>query len=216
MSTVNSLPTTLALRKMNTCGAIAVSGLFLIVLSGCLDTDSQQGTSKKMPSQEVDILPMCRSIPELRGFFATQSLGGNIHVQEKGRLIFVQAFPYSGVLASHLYVYADEPAGLRFVAFLRLQTQEVVEVRVNADGSANIQFGNQKVGVLFQPTPTRPVESATGVNNTTHAERSDHWVGKGDKSNFVYAPIIGLIPILFGTIVALAVRGGKGLGHGGD
>ena len=46
--------------------------------------------------------------------------------------------------------------------------------------------------------------------------------GLGDCPNFCGhrgAAVVnenGTVPILFGTIVALAVRGGKGLGHGGD
>jgi hypothetical protein len=102
-------------------------------------------------SQKINILPHCETTDALTRFFANDSLGRDVQVNRIGRLVFVQTFPYSGVFASHLYVYVEESDGLRFLSFFRVRTQAAVGLRPAEDDSVEIIIGDERLCRLDQP-----------------------------------------------------------------
>jgi hypothetical protein len=128
----------------------------LLIAAGAFTSSCDRGVpsrdvSGNIATQRIKVLPRCQTTKELEDYYATESLGGKAQVQARKRLVFVQTFPYSGVRASHLYVYAQETAGLRFMGFFRAQTQDAVGLQLNGDGSVEIKIGEERVGVLNQP-----------------------------------------------------------------
>ena len=122
--------------------------------SGCGNGMQSQDTKKNVASQRIDVLPTCHNAEELAEYYATESLGGTAEVQERGRFLFVQTFPYSGVRASHLYVYRKESDAFRFECFVRLRTQDKVGLSMNDNGTVEIHAGDERVAVLDQPSDT--------------------------------------------------------------
>jgi hypothetical protein len=103
--------------------------------------------SKKMANAR-EILFHCQNTTDLKDFYSSHSLGGDVEIQSTGKFVVVQTFPYSGVRASHLIVYAQEPSVLTFVCFLRVQTQDVLHPTINGEGVLEIHVDNRRVAAF--------------------------------------------------------------------
>jgi len=120
----------------------ATAILLAIFMAGC----NQAGA----PSEKNSYLTDCRSAEDLRSILSAKSLGGRVLIHTKGHLVFAQTFPFSGVRASHLYVYTQDMDSLSFLCFFRLRTQDDVVLREIDGGSVEIN-AEGKIAVLEQP-----------------------------------------------------------------
>jgi hypothetical protein len=115
-----------------------------VALMGC----ETRATNK----DKIDILFRPHTTSDLERFYAVHSLGRTVHIQTNGRLVFAQTFPYSGLLASHLFVYADEREELRFIGFLCVPTQTDVKFRNPEAGVTEIWAEEKRFAAIDQPS----------------------------------------------------------------
>jgi hypothetical protein len=102
----------------------------------------------KGATQVVTVVPHSKSTSELKKFFASDSIAGNVEIQTKECLTFLQTFPYSGVRRSHLYVYAEDTHGLEFVCFFRLPSQDDIQLKITDDNTVEIRVGDEWIAEL--------------------------------------------------------------------
>jgi hypothetical protein len=88
---------------------------------------------------------------ELQQFVARESLGGRVNIQTRERLVFAQTFPYSGVDASHLFVYSGGAKTLAFVCFFEIPTQTDIDLTTTESGAVAIRADERLIATLPQP-----------------------------------------------------------------
>ncbi len=129
------------------------TGLFLfscaVFIAGC-DRKTPTTESTGAIASKLECLLYCETADDLEEFYAKHSLG-EVQVHTKDRLVFAQAFPYSGMNASHLWVYALDADGMRLVAFLYIPTQSNVTLEADDSGSIAVRAEDQRVAILDQP-----------------------------------------------------------------
>ena len=117
-----------------------------VSLCGC--DEKMKDMDKTVIDGKIDVVLRCQTTRDLELFFAKHSLDGKVQINTEGSLVFVQSFPYSGVDASHLYVYAQDVTKLTFVCFFRVPTQDAVNLSLNEDGSVEIRIHDKRLAVL--------------------------------------------------------------------
>jgi hypothetical protein len=115
----------------------------MLLPAGC-----QKSISAEAPRLAIDVATSCPATTDLKESLSGASLGGRVEIQTRGRLVFAQTFPDSGVRASHLYVYSHEEHELRFICFFRVATQDVVGLAAHGDGSVEIRAEGVIVATL--------------------------------------------------------------------
>lgn len=98
--------------------------------------------------RSVKVLAVCDDADDLVKFYGVNSLS-KPDVQEVAGLTLVQAFPYSGVDASWLYVYSsDQDGSLQLVDFVRVPSQRRVVANANADHDVAISADSVELLVV--------------------------------------------------------------------
>ena len=118
-------------------------------ITGC-DRNTPANKSRGVIVNRLDVIWSCKSADDLRNFYAKRSLGDNVRIKTEDRLVFVQTFPYSGVRASHLIVYALDDDDMRFVVFLNVPTQENVVLNRIKHGSIEVRANEKTIVTLEQ------------------------------------------------------------------
>jgi hypothetical protein len=113
------------MRALFVLGAVFVGSSCLGVI-GCKravpPTPVAGGLANNAPSY-------CEDEETLVKFCATDSLGGQVEKHIVNEFVAVQTFPYSGIDASHMYVYTRGGNGLTFLSFIRIPTHLAAELR---------------------------------------------------------------------------------------
>ena len=122
-----------------------LTAMSVLILAGC---DGQM--SGDATGQRIAAAMHCATTADLQQCLASYSLGGHVEIQTRGQLVFAQAFPYSGVQASHLYAYAKQNAGLGFLCFFKVPTQQVVVLEVKNDGTVEMRAEGKNMATLPQ------------------------------------------------------------------
>ena len=130
------------------------SGILLVLmmigsLGGCHDYAAHPHDAENdMVFEELELIPCSQTVNQLKDYYARKSIGGELLVQDKEGLLFIQAFPYSGVCASHLYVYARRADVFGFLCFFHVPTQDAIETKLSDDGSVAVWTGSVRVAVI--------------------------------------------------------------------
>jgi hypothetical protein len=127
---------------------INIASIVCLVLCVALMGCEMRETSK----DNITILFRAHTTSDLEQFYAVKSLGHTVQIQTNGHLVFAQTFPYSGLLASHLFVYLSEREELRFIGFLQVPTQTSVKLRNPEAGVTEIWAEEQRVATFDQPS----------------------------------------------------------------
>jgi hypothetical protein len=128
-------------ESQDCCGTLH----FVFLISVCLVTTS---CDYHTVAATLNYPIRCESESDLERFLARESLGDNVEMQSLERLVFAQTFPYSGVCASHLYVYSEGDGGLSFVSFFRVPDNERVSLKLVEDHSIAIEYGSHRLAVV--------------------------------------------------------------------
>ena len=125
----------------------------LLIAAGCSSHIKAQDAAQQesISTFKIGVVLESKTTADLQRFFKNQSLGGDVKIQTQGRLVFVQVFPYSGIDASHLIVYANREGSLKFLCFLMIPSQREVNLTADQTDSVEIRADSKKIATLSQP-----------------------------------------------------------------